>query len=258
MVRDRKDSVFHAFQFPLRDDGSRARRIAIGSLLVATSVLVVPAVFLAGYYVRFVKSTVEDAPGPPQFTDWKALFVDGVRLSVIGLLYSVILLLFALLGGVGGDVASSVGPVAVSMYALVIVGGFVVFLVAAPAMVVNFAVEGRIAAAFDAGRIREVVTTPTYLLFVFLAFVVNNFGVVFGSMLSVVLVGFVLMFYTQLVALGLVASGFARGADFDPLATREGEVSTPEPGERPSNANLGAEVAQSDPADCQVDHGENK
>lgn len=228
MITALKDSVFQAFRYPLRDDGSRLRRLAIGSILVVASVLVIPAIFLAGYYVRFIKATVDDDPEPPRFTDWKGLFMDGGRLFVIVLLYSVILLVFALLGGVVGEVTSSIGPIVVSVFALLLVGVFVLFLFAAPAMVVNFAVEGRIGAAFDRNRIWDAVTTPRYLAFVFVAFVVNNFGVAFGSMLSVILVGFVLMFYAQLVSLGLVARGFAHSVELEPTTTRDTNVSTEE------------------------------
>lgn len=243
MLQHVTDALRDAVTFPLVDDGRRIKRLLVGSVLVATSFLLVPLVLLGGYYVRYLRASVHDDPEPPRFDEWGTLFVDGLKLFGLGIAFAAVVLAFAVGGTLVGQVGvfavetlGAVGGLVSAVLALLVLGAFVLFLATFPAMVSNFAVEGRLKAALDTDRISAVVTTPVYLVLLFFAFFANQIGLVFGGMLAVVLVGFPLAFYAQLVAVGLIGRGYAHGTgipepDTDDDPTGAGPVSTGVDGE---------------------------
>lgn len=209
-----------ALRYPLASDGW-LRTILVGGLLTVLSVLVIPAFFLQGYYVRVLRGVANDDPDPPRFDDWGDLFVDGVKLVVVNIL--VVLTLFVILGvtsivfgggSVLADGAAEVGAVSGVLGAAsvaVIVAVSFLFTYVTPAMFTNFAREDSIAGAFDVSTILSGVLTVEYLVAWLLAVVV---GVVIGgiaSFLSLLVVGIFGLFYSQIVTYYLFSRGFVEG-----------------------------------------------
>lgn len=238
MLEHAAEAIRKAVTFPLIDDDHRIRRLVIGSGLIATSILLIPLVILGGYYVRYLRVSAQDDPEPPRFDEWRTLLTDGVKLFGLVVAVGVGVGAFALVGALAGQVGvlavetlGAVGGLVAALLAVLVLGAFALFLVTVPAMISNFAVEGRLGSAFDLDRTSAVMTTPIYLVLLLFAFFVNQIGVVFGGGFAIVLVGFPIAFYAQLVALGLVGRGFAHsvgvvtpGTDEDP--TRTDPVST--------------------------------
>ena len=248
MFQHAVEAIREAVTFPLVEDGRRIRRLLFGSVLIATTPLLVPLVFLGGYYVRYLRASAHDDPDPPRFDEWGALFTDGLKLFGLGIAFAVVVLAFALGGTVAGQIGvlavealGAVGGLVAAALALIVLGAFVLFLATVPAMVSNFAVEGRLGAAFDLGRASVVVTTPVYLLLLFVAFFVNQVGLVFGGMLAVLLVGFPIAFYAQLVAVGLVGRGFAYGIGITTPDTAGGPTGV-------DSGSVGADGESTEPA----------
>jgi hypothetical protein len=78
------------FSYPFRAENWQ-RKFVIGSLVTLPSLLIpiLPAVFLFGYYARIFKDIVvrKAEPSMPAWEDWETLFVDGLRVFGIWIIY---------------------------------------------------------------------------------------------------------------------------------------------------------------------------
>lgn len=205
-----------ALRFPRTGD-DWIPTLLIGAALIPLSLLVLPAFVLQGYFVRVMRAAANGEARAPSFTDWGGLFVDGLKLIVIGVVASIVinvpvwLLQFAALGGNG--TGAGAGPSTLAwVVVLLILALSLAFGYFLPAAYANFAVEGgSFSAAFDLSTIWDGATTGSYAKAWLLAVVV---GVVLGGialLLSLVLIGLPLLFYVQVVTYHLFARGFAEG-----------------------------------------------
>ncbi len=218
-----------ALSFP-RGGDDWLSTLLVGGILTILSFLILPAFVLQGYLVRVLDAAARRERTPPSFTQWGALFVDGLKVFVVNLVYGLVVLipLALLLGGVfivvpGEPMSAESGMtpppptgsgggllVVVLLFALVVVFGLLIayFL---PAALANFAIEGNIGAAFALRTIASGAFTGDYAVAWLLAVVVGVVGGLVGSALSAVVVGFFLLFYVQVVLYYLVGRGFAAG-----------------------------------------------
>jgi len=78
------------FSYPF-NTANWQRKFVIGSLVTLPSLLIpiLPAVFLFGYYARIFKDIVvrKAEPSLPTWDDWETLFVDGLRVFGIWIIY---------------------------------------------------------------------------------------------------------------------------------------------------------------------------
>jgi hypothetical protein len=156
--------------FPLESDDWLVT-LLIGSLLAFTSFLLVPAIALAGYFVETMRGGLVDDPEPPAFDDWGELLKDGLFATIILLVYQVVpMVVFGVLtvfsGGLiatGSDAGAGLGLLgifaSIGLYAVLSVA----FVYVGTAGVVNYAREGTLAAGFDTGTLRTVVTSTDWL-----------------------------------------------------------------------------------------------
>ncbi|ELY63029.1 DUF4013 domain-containing protein, partial [Natronobacterium gregoryi] len=98
--------------YPFR--GPWLERTARGSLLVLGSVLLAPAVLLAGYCIRVLEATFEGREEPPPLEGWRDLSRRGVGAVAIGCCYLVGPLV---VGAVAGVALGSVGYYALGVLA---------------------------------------------------------------------------------------------------------------------------------------------
>lgn len=190
--------------------------------LVAVLVTLPLSLVVEGYLLRVLRSAASHEVAAPSFTDWGGLFVDGAKLFAVNLAYGLVVAVPAVVVGVvagvglgavstGGDGTpnlAAIGTVTLLLAGVVVVLSFAVAYVL-PAAMTNFAVRGRLGAAFDLSTIRQVIFTSDYLVGVLLGFVL---GAVLGgvaSLLSAVLVGIPLLFYAQVVSYYCFGRGFA-------------------------------------------------
>ena len=219
-----------ALSFPRRGDDWLST-LLVGGVLTLLSVLVLPAFVLQGYLVRVLDHAARRERTPPSFTQWGALFVDGLKLTVANVVYGLVVLvpLTIVLGALLIIVPSGPTPVdpgttpvppsagsgegLLVFFALV---ALVVLLAIAvsyllPAALANFAIEGRLRAAFDVRTVIAGAFTSDYAVAWLLAVVVGLVGGIVGTALSAVVVGLFVLFYVQVVSYYLFGLGFARG-----------------------------------------------
>ncbi|MFC7201951.1 DUF4013 domain-containing protein [Haloferax namakaokahaiae] len=222
-----------ALWFLKRSDDWVATTI-IGGVLSLLSVLIIPAFILQGYLVKAMRAAANGEEAAPSFTDWGELFVDGVKLFVVGLGWSLVvivpMILLTIVLGIGSaaltqgatdpSAVSSAGSLGLGIFSLVgflligLLGLLVGFLV--PAASVNFAIEGNLGAGFDVRTITGAAFTSDYVVAWVLAIVVSMVLGTIGSVLSIVLVGLFLLFYVQVMTYYLFARGYADGLGYFP------------------------------------------
>lgn len=233
------------------------KRMLIGTALAITgAILVIPGIFLQGYFLRSMRAGAAGETVPPAFDDWMDMFVDGLKVALVTivwvglpvLLLNVVLpIVLTFVIGIGSVGAGAVGagagagssgglPVAVGalvgglglVLIVVFVLGFVLTLALSyflPAAIVGLATQDRLGAAFQLGAIWNVASTKEYLvgmLILVVAFTVLN---VVAALLSILIVGFALQFYL-LVAYGHFIGQFVARAAPDPEHPRENPAST--------------------------------
>ncbi len=205
----------------------RLKTLVIGGALALLSFLLLPAVVLAGYYVRVVRSVRDGQTDPPAFDDWGRLFSEGLRAIFIVIVYAIVPAMLVALAGIFGAMAGVIavasdgattnfaaagvlGLVAGLFALAALVVGLVVWYVL-PAAFVRYVTEGSVGAAFDFGALRSVVTTGSYARAWLLAFLVFLLGGVVTGILSATVVASILSpwvgFYAAVAATYLYTNG---------------------------------------------------
>ncbi|MFC7077645.1 DUF4013 domain-containing protein [Haloarcula halophila] len=215
-----------ALRYPQRGPGW-LKTVAIGSVLTLVgAVTFVPLIPLQGYLLRVLRTTSLGQDRPPAFDGWSDLFVDGARAIAVQVAYALlpVWLLFAgfvvsgygvfsSLGGTDlGATVEALGWVLMALSALTFVAA--VYLV--PAALTRLARTGRLRAAFDRREIAAAGRRPIYVVAVIEAYVALIVVTGVGTVLTVILVGAVFVFYGQVAAFYLFARGYteaSRGAD---------------------------------------------
>jgi hypothetical protein len=186
--------------------------------LAALSVLV-----LRGYYVAVLAGGANRDPGAPSIVRWGKLLSDGVKsvLVSVGYLLPAVLLvglalaaLVALVPPAVTDPSTTPSAVesatsearALGVLAVLVLGGLLLlgyallYAYLRPAALAVFAVSGSLREAFRLARVRSVAGSGDFAVGWLLAGLVLVVGGLFALPLSVLLVGFFLLFYLQVVA----------------------------------------------------------
>jgi len=239
--------LFDAVGYPLRGDEA-PKTILIGSLLFVAGLIIslvatvlsiifigflllpltfVPLLFVQGYLVRVLRTTTDGAALPPVFDDWEELLFDGLRLFAVVLVYSIpvivvsvvgsiaVVLGGASLGAVAGDAGAAPGAAFGGAFLLVAVISLLSILLSiligyfAPISLCMMAREQSIGAAFDFDRLRRVATDTDYAVAWLAAAVVYIGGGFVGNLLSVLLVGFPIVFVSWVIGARMIGLGYA-------------------------------------------------
>ena len=200
--------------------------VLIGGVLSLLSFLIIPLFIVYGYLVRAIRANLEGEPEPPTFGDWGTLVVDGIKVTVVWMIYMIVpLLVFfftlgtsivAILGGGDAGATAGFGTLIVGMIATLVLA--LVFGYFAVVGIVNLAKEDSFGAAFDLGAIKSVGLDGDYALpwlisvgiFMGISVITNIFNFIPGLGF---IVGLFLNFYGLIVASKLWADGFTAATD---------------------------------------------
>jgi hypothetical protein len=226
----------------LRNSEDWVRTVLIGGVLGLLSFLLVPAFAVTGYLMRVLRATMAGEETPPVFEEWGDIVVDGLKATVIGVVYSfvpgvigAVVVAFGVAGAIaGGDSAAG------ALGGLVAIGGLLVAAVLSvvaayllPAALANYAETGRLGAGFALGDLRPVWLSGTYATgWLYALAVLLAGGLVAGALNVVPFVGFVagafVTFYAAVAAAYIVGHTWA---DVHPVRLPDGD---PMPEERPA------------------------
>lgn len=227
--------------YPLRADGDRFPLDVVlvggGLHLLAVFVPILPLIPVAGYLVRVLdnaagtdRTAFRTEASPPTFGDLRGLFADGLAAFAIALTYlavpAVVLLVTArglssasIAGGGAGIGATGpgvgAGGTAFGVGVGFLVGSTVTLLLALtfayllPAALVAYARSRDLRAAFDADRLRPLVTDGRYLVAVGVAATAVGLALVVARPLNRLALGFFVVFYAETVAAALCGHAVA-------------------------------------------------
>ena len=139
--------------YPFDEDGWY-KTIGIGMVFEYLTFLVIPGLFLAGYYIRVMRETAAGEEEPPEFGDYGELTVDGIKAFLILFVYFLVPVVVAwltyipaLLGIIQGNFEGAIASLLVGMLASFAVT--LLFAYGGIAGLVNFAHTGSMRAAFS-------------------------------------------------------------------------------------------------------------
>jgi hypothetical protein len=225
-----------AFTFVFEDDDWVVKvLIAIGILVagMVLSWLIIPAVLagllLSGYGLEITRRVIRgDSTVLPAWDDWGQLFVDGLQVAVIGIVYALPIIIISFC--VGAPLSwMAEGSDAMSAYFGFALGCFnfwwaILLSFLLPAAIGRFAAEGELASAFHFGEIFAMVrdNLATYLITAVMVWVT---GIMAG--MGVLLCGiglFLTIIYAELVNGHLYGQAYLEATGQTPQAV-SGEAS---------------------------------
>jgi hypothetical protein len=82
-------SIADTLAFPFRSDHATNRLLAgVGLLFLSIIIPVLPALVVYGYLIQIMRQVIDGQPARlPEWKDWGALFVDGLKAVLVGLVY---------------------------------------------------------------------------------------------------------------------------------------------------------------------------
>jgi hypothetical protein len=228
-------AVEEALTYPTESDDWIVT-ILIGGILTPLTLGIIPS----GYLLRAIRANLDGEPEPPTFGDWGELFVDGLKVLVVYLVYMIIPFLifvftvgtavFAILTGGDAGAAAGLGTIVLGGLASLVLS--FVFGYFAVVGIVNLAKEEELGAAFDVDTIKDVGLDGDFAV-PWLVSVGVFFGIsIVTNVLNIVpglgaLVGLFLNFYGLVVASTLWADGFVAATDGGEAGPQTGVEETP-------------------------------
>ena len=197
------------------DDDRWVVKLLIGAGLMLLSFLIVPAIIVQGYLVKIVRNVMDGVEKPlPEWEDWGKLFMDGLNLTIAGLVYTAPIWLLMCCGGLlflpagftEGDTAEMMAAAGSISFLLVaclamILGVLIALLY--PALTVQYAKEDNLAACF---RFSEVIgmTRDNIGDVIVALLVLFGVGLVLGLLGIIPIIGWIFAilasFYTTVVS----------------------------------------------------------
>lgn len=223
-----------AIRYPWKGEDN-VKKVAIGGILTLLGVFVLPMFFVLGYGLEVIRRVSRgDVAEPPAWEDWGTLFVDGLKVFVISVVYSLIpgaLVAFAVFSWFvpvavsGGEPSGALAAVGVLVGFLVVAVAMLVALAFAyvvPAAVAAFARTDRLVSAFSPSQLRSVGGHRGFAVAWVVAFAVTVVASAVSGALSVTGIGAILGAFV--VYYGTIAAAYAIGegiSDLPVVAERE-------------------------------------
>ncbi|ADZ08585.1 hypothetical protein Metbo_0333 [Methanobacterium lacus] len=195
------DIISDSIKYPSSSWG----KVLILGIITIASILIVPFFLVLGYMFRIIKATLAGIDELPEFDEIGDMFVDGLKVFVVGFVYAIpVWILSAIVGLVtGGNSAAAVTSLGTG-YALAFILGNIVFFIIAVIIglielmaIANMAYnDGDLGTAFRFSEILDIIATIgwgkyiiTYIVIVILAAI----GVMIGVFTMFIIIGIILL-----------------------------------------------------------------
>ncbi len=179
-------------------------KVLILGVIMIASILIVPIFLLIGYLFRIIKATLAGLDELPEFDEIGEMFVDGLKVFVVGIVYSIpVIIISTIIGAIVGSSNSATLSLNPSMiWAFVLV--YIVYIIIAVIIglieviaVANMAYyDGDLGSAFRFSEILDHIARigwgkyiATYIVIAIVSFI----GFLIGLLTLFILVGFILL-----------------------------------------------------------------
>ncbi len=195
------DIISDSIKYPSSDWG----KVLILGIITIASVLIVPVFLLIGYVFRIIKATLAGIDELPEFDEIGDMFVDGLKVFVVGFIYAIpvwiISAIIGLLMGVNSAATTaSLGP---GYFLAVLLGNIVFFIIALIIglvelmAIVNMAYnDGDLGAAFKFSEILDIIATigwGKYIVTYIVIVIIATIGILIGALTLIILIGIILL-----------------------------------------------------------------
>ncbi|MCE5215245.1 MAG: DUF4013 domain-containing protein [Methanobacterium sp.] len=188
--------VSDAVKFPSSD----WKKVIILGIFFLLTFVIIGIFFVSGYFLRIIKSTLAGYDELPEFDEWGDMFIDGLKVFVVSLVYMIIPMIVIFIG-----VFASITSLAVTstgtytdpwafiglMSGTVIIGAILalIFGLIAYIAIANMALYDEIGAAFKFSEILErikMIGWGKYILWYIVMIIIGVVGGFIASLLNII------------------------------------------------------------------------
>ena len=179
-------------------------KVLILGVIMIASILIVPVFLLIGYLFRIIKASLAGLDELPEFDEIGEMFVDGLKVFVVGIVYSIPVIIISIIIGalLGSTTSTSLSLNPYMIWAIVL--GYAVYIIVAAIIglieviaIANMAYyDGDLGAAFRFGEILDHIARigwgkyiVTYIVIAIVAFI----GFLIGMLTLFILIGIILL-----------------------------------------------------------------
>jgi hypothetical protein len=199
--------VSDSVKFP----SSNWKNVIILGILFILSIVIIPGFLAMGYVFRIVKSSIAGSDELPDFEEWGEMFVDGLKVFVVGLAYFIIPFIVIFIGiwaSISAMIVQSTGTISNPTAFLGLMGGTMIlgmilaliFGLIAMIAIANMALyDSELGAAFRFGEILERISMigwGSYILWYIVIFIVIGFvaSIISGILSIIPILGTIIAF----------------------------------------------------------------
>ena len=192
--------ISNSIRYPTSNWG----KVLILGVIMIASILIVPVFLLIGYLFRIIKATLAGLDELPEFDEIGEMFIDGLKVFVVGIVYSIPVIIISLIitaiTGSSTSATLSLNPAMiwglVLVYIVYIIVAVIVGLIEVIAIANMAYYDGDLGAAFSFSEILDRIAKIgwgkyiiTYIVIAIVAFI----GFIIGLLTLFILVGIILL-----------------------------------------------------------------
>lgn len=194
------DIISDSIKYPSTSWG---KVLILGIILIA-SVLIVPIFLLYGYMLRIIKATLAGLDELPEFDEIGEMFVDGLKVFVVAIVYAIpVWIIAAIIGAITGSATSTATSLDPSMIWALFFGNLILVIIAVIVglieviAIANMAYNNsELGAAFRFSEILDYIAKigwGKYIITYILIAIVSFIGFLIGMLTIFILVGIILL-----------------------------------------------------------------
>jgi len=182
-------------------------KVLILGVIMIASILIVPIFLVYGYVFRIIKATLAGMDELPDFDEIGDMFVDGLKIFVVAIVYAIpvyiIALILNMIIGASVDVTTTATTLDAAMFWGILASNIVFAIIAIIVglieiiAIANMAYnDGELGAAFRFSEIMDIIANigwgkyiATYIVIIIIAAI----GVLIGMLTMFILIGFILL-----------------------------------------------------------------
>lgn len=203
------------------------KKVIILGIITIISFLIIPIFLVYGYVLRILKATIAGSDELPEFDEWGDMFVDGLKVFLVSLIYFIVPAIIILAGmwtvmipfmSMSGSDLSVASTAAFALFSGIALVGLllmiIIYVIYAIAIANMAYYDGEIAAAFRFNEILDHISRigwVNYIIWFIVMILVSLVIGVVAAILNVLIIGivvtpliiapFALMFYSRSLAL---------------------------------------------------------
>ena len=195
------DIISDSIKYPSSNWG----KVLILGVICIACILVIPIFLVYGYVFRIIKATLAGMDELPEFDEIGEMFIDGLKIFVVGIVYAIpVWIIAAIIGLITGEGAGTTSTALDPTMVWAILGSNIIFIIVALIVglveimaIVNMAYyNGELGAAFRFSEILDKIAQigwGKYIVTYIVIAVIGCIAFLIGMLTMIILIGFLLL-----------------------------------------------------------------